>query len=102
MPFTMPRWGWYGLGAILIALALVAAVWAIHRDGYKDGKADADRAWQEASDRTIEKAAKAGAKADKAAAARAADYAAKVEDEKERIDAAVENGSSPFDELFGN
>lgn len=86
----------------LLILAIAYMLLDAYGDSrYREGKKDADAAWQAASDKLIQKAAKAGAKADKAAAARAADYAAKVEDEKERIDAAVENGSSPFDELFG-
>lgn len=101
MPFPIPRWGWYALGGIAAALAILLAVWAIHRDGYKDGKRDADAAWQEASDKLIEDAARAGTKADKQAAARAADFAAKQEDEKQRIDAAVADGSSPLDAIFG-
>lgn len=97
----MPRWGWYAIGAVALFLALSGAVWAIHRDGYKDGKHDADAAWQEASDKLIEDAARAGTKADKTAAARAADFAAKQEDEKEKVAAAQEAGSSPLDVLFG-
>lgn len=99
--FGLPRWGIYALGAILLLAALAGGVWAIHRDGYKDGKRDTDAAWQAASDKLVQDAAKAGTKADKKAAARAADFAAKQEDEKQRIDAAVKDGSSPFDAIFG-
>lgn len=100
--FGLPKLAIYGIGALLLIGAILGGVWAIHRDGYKDGKRDADKAWQAASDKLIEDAAKAGAKADKKAAARAADFAAKQEDEKEKIDAAVQNGSSPLDAIFGN
>lgn len=101
MPFPIPRWGWYALGAVLLVLAFYIALDRYGDARYDAGKQDADAAWQEASDKLIEDAARAGTKADKAAAGRAADFAAKQEDERERIDRAVEHGTSPLDELFG-
>lgn len=85
---------------------LILAAFYLTLDAYGDsrfdaGKAKADAEWQEAHDRLIEQARRAGQKADQTAAAQAADYAAKVEDEKERIDEAVKEGSSPIDVLFG-
>lgn len=67
---------------------------------YREGKKDANAAWQAASDKLIEKSQAAGTKADKAAAARQADFVAKQEDEKERIEHALDDGSSPLDVLF--
>ena len=101
LPFSMPRWAWMTLGAVLLILAFYFTLDAYGDSRYREGKAAADKAWQEASDRLIDKAAKAGTKADTKAAARAADFAAKQEDEKEKIDAAVKEGSSPLDALFG-
>lgn len=101
MPFTMPRWGWYGLAAILLVVAFLAERTTYGNRRFHAGEDKADKAWQEASDKLIEDAKKAGAKADTKAAARAADFAAKQEDEKERIDAAVKDGSSPLDAIFG-
>lgn len=98
---VMPRWAWFVIGG---ALLLLAFYWALDSYGdarYDKGKADADAAWQAASDKLIAKSQNAAGKADKAAAAREADFAAKVETEKERIDAAKAEGSSPFDVLFG-
>lgn len=97
----VPRWAWVALGAVLLIVAFYLALDAYGDSRYREGKRAADAAWQAASDKLIEDAAKAGAKADKKAAARAADFAAKQEQEKERIDHAVEQGSSPFDVVFG-
>lgn len=69
---------------------------------YREGKKDEAAAWQAASDKLIAKAQKSGAKADNAAAGRAADFAAKQEEERKRIDAANAEGSSPFDVLFNS
>ena len=50
----------------------------------------------------MQEAGEARTKADKQAAVAAVEYATKVEDEKEKIDAAIADGSSPLDVLFGN
>jgi hypothetical protein len=103
-------WGMSEKAAKIVAYVaiplLILAAFYIALDAYGDsrydaGKAQADAEWKAASDKLVQKAQDAGTKADKAAAGRAADYAAKVEDEKERIDAAKEDGSSPMDVLFG-
>lgn len=97
----IPAWAWIGLGAVLLMVAFYFALDAYGDSRYREGKKDADAAWIEAGNRLIAKSQKAGTKADKAAAAREADFAAKQEDEKERIDEAVAEGDSPFDVLFG-
>lgn len=101
LPFAVPRWAWIGLAVVMAALAFYLLLDAYGDSRYREGKSAADKAWQQASDKLIQDAAKAGAKADTKAAARAADFAAKQEDEKQRIDAAVKDGSSPFDAIFG-
>lgn len=88
------------VGFLLIFAAFYLLLHAYGNERYKAGKADADKAWIAASDKLIQKSQNAGTKASTAAAARQADFAAKVEDEKERIDAANAEGSSPFDVLF--
>lgn len=98
--FTIPRWGWYGLAAILLVAAFLAERHAYGNRRFNAGEAHADAQWKKASDKLIQKSANAGTKADKAAAVRQADFAAKQEDEKARIDAAVEHRASPLDELF--
>lgn len=100
MPFAMPRWAWWGLGAVLALLALLAAVNHIYGKGYKAGEAETDAKWQKASDEAVKRAQNSANKADKAAAARTADFAAKVQDEKEKLDAAQKDGTSPLDALF--
>lgn len=84
------------------ALALYLLLDAYGDSRYREGKKDADAAWIAASNKLIAKAQNAGKAADKNAAVREADFAAKVEDEKERINAAQKDGTSPFDVLFGN
>lgn len=97
----VPSWAW-----IAIAVVLLFVAWRVERDRYGDkrereGVEETDAKWKAASDKLIADAQAAGTKADKAAAARAADYAAKVEDERERIADAQAEGRSPFDEMFG-
>lgn len=89
---------------IAIPLLILAAFYLL-LDAYGDsrydaGKKDTAAAYQKASDKVIAQAANARGKADIKAAAAAADFAAKQETEKEKIDAAVADGSSPFDVLF--
>lgn len=98
---AVPKWLWFALGAVLLLVAFYIALDAYGDARYDKGKADADAAWIEASNKLIAKSQAAGTKADKAAAARQADFAAKQEDEKEKIDEAVAEGSSPLDVLFG-
>lgn len=97
----MPKWAWVLIGAALLMAAFYFALDAYGDSRYREGKSDADKAWQAASDKLIQDAAKAGAKADKNAGARAADFAAKQEDERVAIEQATENGASPLDVLFG-
>jgi hypothetical protein len=86
---------------LLILGAFYLALDAYGDARYGKGKSDTDAAWKAASDKTVAKAATEGRKADQMAGARAIEYAAKVEEEKEKIDAAIEDGSSPLDVLFG-
>lgn len=86
---------------LLILAAFYLALDAYGDSRYREGKADSDAAWQAASAKLVDKAHETAGKADVAAAARAEDFAAKQEEEKQRIDAAVKDGSSPFDVMFG-
>lgn len=98
---AVPKWAWVAAGTVLLAVAFYLTLNAYGNSRYKSGKADADAAWQAASDKLIDQAAASGKKADTAAAAREADFAARVEDERERIEDATANGQSAFDVLFG-
>lgn len=99
---AVPRWAWIALGAVLLLVAFYFMLDSYGDARYDKGKADADAAWQAASDKLIAKSQAAGTKADKAAAARQADFVAKQEDEKEKIEEAIEQGESPLDVLFGS
>ena len=85
-------------------LTLVAIWWAITVYGnsrYDAGVTDTDASWQEASNVLIDQAAAASNAADASAEDRATDYAANLTAEKEKIDEAQREGSSPLDVLFG-
>lgn len=97
-----PRWAWILLGVILLITAFLVERNAYGNRRFNAGEAHADEQWKKASDKLVEDAARAATKADKNAAGRAADFAAKQEDEKEKIDEAVAHGSSPLDAIFGN
>lgn len=99
--FTLPRWAWFAIGGLFLLLAFYLALDAYGDSRFDAGKAQADAEWKAAEAALLEKAANARTEADKRAAANAAEYAAKVQDEKEKIDAAISEGSSPFDVLFG-
>lgn len=95
-------WSWVaaiGLPILLVVAVLLALdAWGDSR--YRAGKAAEHAAWVAASDKLLKDAAAAGANADKAALGRAVDFAAKQEEERNRIDAAIEAGASPVDVLF--
>ena len=102
MPFAMPRWGWFAIGGALLLVLFYMTLHAYGNSRYKAGKQDADAAWIAASNKLVEKAQNAGTKASAAAAARTADFATRQEAEKREIEKAQDNGTSPFDVLFGS
>lgn len=76
-------------------------------DAYGDsrfhaGEQAADARWTEAGRKLEAQAAASASTASAASVARVMDYNAKVADEKEKLDAAAVDGSSPLDVLFGN
>lgn len=85
---------------LLIVILFYLALHAYGDARYRDGRAVEEKLWKDASDRLIEQAAQVSRDAETEAVARALDHAAAVEDEKEKLDAAVKNGDSPFDVLF--
>lgn len=105
MPFTLPAtlpYKWIGI-AVGTLLALAAIFFAINAYGdakYDAGKAQADKEWQAAADLLAKQSQGAADAADIPASERAADYAKRLEDEKEKIRIAVDSGESPFDALF--
>ncbi len=98
---SLPRWAWFAIGGLLLLVVFYVMLDRYGDNRFDAGKAQADAEWKAASERLVEKAHKSAAKADVAAAARAEDYAAKVEDERERISDATANGTSVFDVMFG-
>lgn len=96
----MPRWAWFAIGAVLLVLAFYIALDRYGDARYEAGEKAADAKWEEAERRLLKQAAQAGTEADKKAAARAVEFAAKVDEEKARLDQAAAEGSSPLDVLF--
>jgi hypothetical protein len=96
----MPRWGWIVLGAGVLMVAFYFTLDAYGDSKYQQGKTQSDLEWKRAEQREITRVADAGKKADIMEANRLADHAEKVATEKEKIDAAVEDGTDPFDVLF--
>ena len=100
LPFTMPRWAWGALAALILILGIFVAVKSYGNSRYDAGVKDTDAKWEEASKKLVEKSLKAEGVADTKAEARAEKHAATVAAEKEKIDEAVSEGRSPFDVLF--
>lgn len=101
LPFTMPRWGWYAIGGVLLALAIYLAVNAFGNSRYDEGVAATDAKWEEASARLKAQAEQSATRADDAAAVRLEEFETQVEDERKALDEAQRTGSSPLDVLFG-
>ena len=85
---------------VLGALALVAFIWWMRADAYSDGVKATDAAWKAAGEKALKDAAVSSEAATRNEVGRLLDHQAKVEEEKEAIDAAIANGASPLDALF--
>lgn len=85
---------------LLILAAFYLALDAYGDSREREGKASADAAWQAAADLVEEQSREAADAADIPADQRAADWAARVEQEKAAIDAQISDGGDPFDVLF--
>ncbi len=96
-------WKWIGvaLAALAVVAAVIGSIMAYGNARYDAGVSDTDKAWQLAAEKLKQESAASGKKADAAADARADDYQKRLEEEKEKIDEAVQAGDSPFDVLFG-
>lgn len=95
-------WAWVAaIGVPLaVALGLILAVDAWGDGRYRAGRAQEKALWVAASDKLLADAARASTRADTKAAAAALDFAGRQQEERNRIDAALANGSSPVDALF--
>lgn len=85
---------------LLILLVLWLALVAYGNSRFKAGEQAADAKWIEAGRRLEEQARQSADAATKNEAPRIRDRLDQVAEEKERIDAAVAAGTSPFDALF--
>lgn len=84
---------------IPVVLVLLALLW-LRADAYSDGEKAADVRWKKAIAKAEREAVKAAQTADEKQAVRQANFAEEVKVEKEKIDAAVAAGGSPFDVMF--
>ncbi len=85
---------------VLVAFYLLLDAYGDSR--FRAGEQATDARWKEAAWKLEAQAAAAASTATAASVARVMDYNAKVADDKERLDAAAVDGSSPLDVLFGN
>lgn len=94
------------VGYVVVPLLLLAAFYllldAYGDSRYRAGEQSADARWEAAGRKLERQAAQSAGRAGAASAARVLDFNAKVAEEKERLDAAAVDGSSPLDVLFGN
>lgn len=91
----------YFLLPVLILAAFYIALNAYGDARFDAGKAQADREWQAAADLVEAKSQGAADAADVPADQRAADWAARVEQEKALLNETISDGGDPFDVLFG-
>jgi hypothetical protein len=98
-PWAAKLLAYVGLPLLLLIAALLALdAWGDSR--FRAGKADEKAIWQAASDKLIKEATVSAEAADRKEVPRLVEQAAKVEQERNRIDAALENGTSTIDALF--
>lgn len=90
-----------GLFSVLIPILLVLGLlWWLRNDAYNDAVKDTDAKWELAIKEAERAAVKAATSASEKQAVRQANFAEEVKAEKEKIDVAVAEGSSPLDVLF--
>ena len=83
-----------------LVLLVLLGLWYYGHTRYERGVRDTDAKWVEAGRVLQQRARESATRANDAAAARAAQHDRRVAQERERIDEAQRNGSSPFDVLF--
>lgn len=96
----LPDWASKLLATLVPVLLVLGAIWWWGDSRYHAGEADEKARWEDAIRKANEVVDDAIDDADDAADEREADWAEIVEQEKERIDAAVGAGTDPLDELF--
>lgn len=95
-------WAWtVAIGApilLLVGTGLAIDAWGDSR--FRAGEKLERGKWEAASNKLLAESANASTQAEKNAAAAALDFAARQQIERDRINDALENGSSPVDALF--
>lgn len=91
-PFVM-----YGV----IVLAVLAALWWLRHDAYRDGERAADAKWEAASAALQKRVIKSSSEATIKSDARVIEQMKRVEEVKEKLDEADRTGASSLDVLFG-
>ena len=87
-------------GVLILLVTLYFAIDAHGDSRFREGRAVENAVWQEAQDILILKAAAASTAANTEDLARQIDHAAQVEQEKDKLNEAIANGTSRFDALF--
>lgn len=98
---------WLKIAGPIIALALLIAgvmIWgnSKYRAGERAGIEATDAKWEAASAKLKEDAAKSATRADDAAVKRLEEHVEQAKEDQEKVNAAVKEGSSPLDALFGS
>lgn len=94
---ALPVKTWLMIGG---AIAVVAAVLWFGHSRYQAGVADTDAKWEAAGEKLAQQARQSADAATRREAPRIAAHAAQVAAEKDKIDEAIAEGSSPLDALF--
>lgn len=101
---SLPLWAKI-LGPIAALAILLGSfmAWSAHkyRVGYNAGVSATDKKWEDAAALLKKDAAQSATKADDAAVKRLEEHVAQANEDQAKVDAAVRNGSSPLDAIFG-
>lgn len=93
-----------GIGILAFVLVVLLVIWRINAYGDSREQKGVDKeraAWVAAGEKLKEEAAQSATKADDRAAVRLEEHKEQIDEERKAVDAAVENGTSPLDALFG-
>lgn len=90
-----------GVGALVLVGLLWWSIASYGARRYQAGVTATDAKWEEASNRLKEEAAQSATRADDNAIERLEEHQQQVAEERAAVDAAIQNGASPFDALFG-
>lgn len=93
-----------GIGVLVAVVFVLLIVWMIkdYGDSREQEGIDQERAaWVKAGEELKADAAKSATKADDRAAERLLEHKEQIDEDRKAFDAAVENGTSPLDSLFG-